>query len=969
MTRDEATARLRWRLRTIATATAVVVMAIWAVGLGARMVVLGADEDVMRERVERAVRQAFAAEIAAAHSEAVAVAALSSIREAAGGDGAAVRLVFDALASRAGPSTDTESTTLYGAEGVPLAWFGGPTDIPAERVRSGREDWFVVEGALALHLVHVWPVDGVNATIVVQRDVAVTPAPSLASLRGTEADRFRILTRWAPVSLDVSTREALTSADASRFDISGPGDRPLVTAVVSVDDIQRTRAQWAGTVRWLMWAAVAIAALFCTAAILDWRALTGAADPGRVAATLALLLAAARSALLVEPLGSWTSGPVFTGVTYASSSVPRLLSSPFDFLLTALWAGGSVLVALQWIEDSRRRRVHRHPVDGLPQKIAFLARTTVAGAAFAAALWGYGWLLRDTVANSTADLLHLSLAPLGAPRLALQLGLVVAHAAVVGAGVALFRGSTSPWLLPRRWPGHAIAVTGWALPAVAAALTGAQAGDAPVPAAALALASLVALGAPLIWPRYRNGTQAFRLMAMALTLILPALAFYPTVFALAWRAKSDLIETRYAPQAINQRGTVYALLEQSLRDIDAVPGLSGLVAAPRVGDEAATATDRAFQIWQSTSLARYPVTSSVEVYGSDGGLLSRFAFNLPEDLSAAARSDESACRWTVAEEVAPFFAEERRVYHAGRALCEGSNGAAAGSIVVHAMLDYENLPFTASRTPYVQLLQPSDAVLRPDTPGDDLQYAVYGWSRTPLYSSHETAWPLDDSVFALVEQSRAPVWAALRRNGEPFDVYLLNDRGGIYALGFPAVSAFGHVVNLAELTTLGAVAFLGVTLVVGLFGLVARRIVPGRALLREIRASFYRKLFLAFVAAVVTPVALLAVVARTFVANEMRAGVEREALRTSAVASRVVADLIAPQVAQQGSAVDDNLMVWVRRLIDEDANIFAGTSLQATSERTVFASGLLSLRTPADIYRAVSLRREGGAVARERIGN
>ena len=62
-------------------------------------------------------------------------------------------------------------------------------------------------------------------------------------------------------------------------------------------------------------------------------------------------------------------------------------------------------------------------------------------------------------------------------------------------------------------------------------------------------------------------------------------------------------------------------------------------------------------------------------------------------------------------------------------------------------------------------------------------------------------------------------------------------------------------------------------------------------------------------------------------------------------------------------------MVWVRRLIDEDANIFAGTSLQATSERTVFASGLLSSRTPADIYRAVSLRREGGAVARERIGN
>ena len=75
------------------------------------------------------------------------------------------------------------------------------------------------------------------------------------------------------------------------------------------------------------------------------------------------------------------------------------------------------------------------------------------------------------------------------------------------------------------------------------------------------------------------------------------------------------------------------------------------------------------------------------------------------------------------------------------------------------------------------------------------------------------------------------------------------------------------------------------------------------------------------------------------------------------------------QAAQQGSTLDDNLMVWVRRLIDEDANIFAGTELQATSERTVFASGLLSSRTPADVYGALALRREGGTVARERIGD
>src|SRR4029453_19148485 len=133
----------------------------------------------------------------------------------------------------------------------------------------------------------------------------------------------------------------------------------------------------------------------------------------------------------------------------------------------------------------------------------------------------------------------------------------------------------------------------------------------------------------------------------------------------------------------------------SLAQIDQIPGLADLVAAPAPRASADTSTDRAFQIWQATSLARYPVTSSVEVYGRDGTLVSRFAFNLPEDLSAAPRSGERTCNWDVAEEGSPFFAEGRRILPAGRALCVGgAPGAIVGSIVVHAVLDYENLPFT-----------------------------------------------------------------------------------------------------------------------------------------------------------------------------------------------------------------------------------------------------------------------------------
>ena len=133
------------------------------------------------------------------------------------------------------------------------------------------------------------------------------------------------------------------------------------------------------------------------------------------------------------------------------------------------------------------------------------------------------------------------------------------------------------------------------------------------------------------------------------------------------------------------------------------------------------------------------------------------------------------------------------------------------------------------------------------------------------------------------------------------------------------------------------------------------------ALLREMRASFYRKLFLAFVAAVFVPVVALVLVTRNYVAGQMQASIEQEAVRTASAAGRVVEDLAAPRAAQQGFGVDDNLMVWVSRLIDQDVNIFTGARLLATSERNLFASGLLPTRTPAEVYRALALRNEAGA--------
>ena len=74
---------------------------------------------------------------------------------------------------------------------------------------------------------------------------------------------------------------------------------------------------------------------------------------------------------------------------------------------------------------------------------------------------------------------------------------------------------------------------------------------------------------------------------------------------LAHRAKTELVETRYGPQALNQRQTIQSLMQQSLEQIDMFPGLTDLVSVPLgpVGSEAVT--DRAFQVWRLTGLATF----------------------------------------------------------------------------------------------------------------------------------------------------------------------------------------------------------------------------------------------------------------------------------------------------------------------------------------------------------------------------
>ncbi len=944
-------------------AAAVVAVAGWLL----QRVFLGANDAASRTRVESEIRRTFDEMAQQLRASTATLADPALVNQAADDEAAAGRLFGAARDAIAAAGDGEAAVTVFAPDRTPIAWAGRPSELPADRF-STTESYVFSATPLGPRLVYIRPV-GSGATragvIVAERSVGDRQATSGSLRLLGSSDVATINTRLAPVSVRPASSQVPESRDAATFQIAAPNGRPLVTAEVSAGDLRATRARWRRATWSLSLLAFSLTLVLVIGPLLDWRNRTRrGGEFARATLLAAAVVVIARVLARLASPADWSEITVFSSSEYAGTLLPPLLTSPFDFVITALAAGALTTFLMSSVEAWRaagwrnRRTVHAGT------RAAYLAVQLAAGVGLAVILVHDQELLRNTITNTTLDLLHFSLSDWDASLVALQCGLLLAHATAVGLGVGLLRAAQARWRVLRHdWQIRAATALCWLGPLVLWRVVDERAFAAQLPLLASSVViALLALHGTKLTARFRHGSQAFRLTLLTLALIVPAFAFYPAIFQLAWRAKSQLVETVYQPQALNQRREVLDLLERSLRQIDALPNLTALVSGRQDGR---ARTEPAFEVWQSTPLATNPVTSSVELFDADRQLVSRFAFNLPEDLLAPPRSDENTCTWQMFGVTNPFFAEERQVLHAGRMLCGDKPGESLGSIVVHAMqTDYENLPFIPSRSPYVELVRPEDPLRGEGVAGRDVEYAVYGWSRRPVFSSSGTAWPLTEEVFAQVSSSREPRWVEMERRGQRFEVLLMNDRAGIYALGFPVVSALDHLVHLAELIVLAALVCLALRLLNGIFSRLSGRAITAPALLREIRASFYRKLFLAVVAAVFVPVVALAFVTRLYVAERMRTNIEEEAVRTADTAARVVEDLVGARRA----AIEDNLMVWVSRLIDQDVNLFTASRLEATSERNLFASGFLPTRTPAEVHQALQLNREAAVVVREQVG-
>ena len=890
----------------------------------------GADDAASIVRVEAEVRQRFDASAAVLGALASRAAADRDSIRSAGRDTEAAQRLFATLAS-AMPADAEASTgvTVYDAAGIPLAWIGRVVDLPRARLDASPA-LFVASDALGPRLVRIEPIVD-RAGSAAARLGAVVAEQLLSDVQGVPdaADPFVLSGALVPVSLPPgSSARPIDSRDASPYDfsISSPDGQLLVEAHVSTADLAAARARWHGAGYAAVWAVLGLTLLACAAPLIDLRRRSRGGLP----------VAAATAGLVAIAIG----GRIVVSLVIRTLMPEGGAADGFSLLADALMLVGLVWLALDLAE---RWRLIRPRALGRAGGAAVVGLYFAAGVVVGAGLWGYERFLRDLVNRTSLDLVHFSLHPLTASRVALSrvaisFSLVLLPAAVIWSGALVLRLVDTVWRPRRRAGTVALVAVGGAGGIAAGAVAGAFVwGPAPLVPFVVAAGAACACAAALSRPRgpFRRASQVARLTLFFLALLVPALAMYPSLDAFAADAKEQVVANTFAPQALNQRDDVLRQGERTLEQIDMMPGLRSLVEGKSDAD--VPTTDQAYGIWAQTALNENRITSAIELYAANGRLVSRFALNLPE--YTVTSHSASSCQWVFFEEVSSFAVSDRQVLRATRGICAGR--IVVGSVVVRMMLDYRILPFISSQRPYVESLRPEGQPAAETSPGRDVEFTVYGWSRAPLYTSGSGVWPLQDATFNRLLNTRLPFWTTLARDdGRTYRVYFVSNRGGIYALGYPTITLFGYLVNLAELISLTTVLWI---LLVGgatLFNtLTALTPIGGRALLREVRSSFYRKLWLAFVAVVVVPMLILAVLARTYFANQFRAGVEEDAIKTATVAQRLVEDYATLQQRDDSTpggqartegldSLDDQVMILVSQAIDQDVNLFDPKHLQ-----------------------------------------
>ena len=448
-------------------------------------------------------------------------------------------------------------------------------------------------------------------------------------------------------------------------------------------------------------------------------------------------------------------------------------------------------------------------------------------------------------------------------------------------------------------------------------------------------------------PRYRHASQALRLFAGALVLLIPAFVLYPSVHHFADRGLRRLIEEEYARQANDQRPELQQKLQTVLQQIDAARDSESRGAAARRSRTPSnphsscgrkrTSPPSGSRLRSSCTVAEgrldQPVRPEPARLRLDDAALARAELRLGDLRGSVARSDpRSAACFTPAAASATA----------------NSDTPTGGSIVVNVMLDYDD----------AAVHHGAQSVQRADSPG---RHAAAGRHGGPLGAVCRVR--VGTRIALLVEHARVAARRHAARRHRAVAAAVLDDdeRRRATLLDLHPERPRRHLRHRVSChhahRSSDQPCRAGDARRPHLCRAADARVVGVGARRHDRRRRAAR------CCARFAPASTASCFSRSSRPPCCRSWCSRSRPARSSSCSSNRACSPMPSASppwhnassrstwrcRSGTSApspSDDIMVWLSRAIDQDVNIYRGPTLRATSERDLFDSGLLPERTP-----------------------
>jgi signal transduction histidine kinase len=483
-----------------------------------------------------------------------------------------------------------------------------------------------------------------------------------------------------------------------------------------------------------------------------------------------------------------------------------------------------------------------------------------------------------------------------------------------------------------------------------------------VAAAADSVVAMVRALKGLFTPSSESASHYAGAWRIIVAIALLAFAVADRLYSTQEQVGLDRLTGNYAPLITDQDSRRKVALRSALRHAADDP--LATLAVNEAGESLATSASS--RIWIEGDLFEGGYRSSLTIHDLDGVPVSHFGFGLPLLDENPALDDPGLLEDEVVQERIDQIGftgfQSGNLFHAQTPLMV--DGEQAGWVVAHVADEPHNLSFLPDSRFYLEALAPD----RTASPGNraypDPDYVLYDSAGIVQFSTlvQPPAWRVEYDRAAL---QQTPV--EIVEQGRRYHAYPLLERGRLHLLLLPRRSPLdlaGGAVRLALAALLALVLLRGIPFLGTAAGL-------GR-IPDLIRRSFHRKLMATLLLVSIIPLIGLALFLMNSIQTRMDTALLDTATRYASVARRVVEDYGGTQLTMEPDGAltfDDDLLLWLKRVVGQDIHLFEDGLLAATSRRELFTSGLMVPRLPGRIYRQLLQENKPAQVLSASLGD